>query len=114
MPYQENVLVESSVRVIADLLQTTNECVSLFIEADEEQRISFDDRVVPTALKILARISTSAAELPAERREKYLAHIRERGPSICVDLIASVQRRSPPVIHSDELTATLITETEGF
>ncbi|HLH04310.1 MAG TPA: hypothetical protein VKX25_16215 [Bryobacteraceae bacterium] len=114
MPYQENVLIESTAKAVADFLQAIERCVLLFVRAEQEQRISFDDEGVATGLQIVARISASAAELSPERRERYLRHIREHGPAICQDLIAGVQRRSPPVVHSDELMATLLTETEGF
>jgi hypothetical protein len=114
MGYQGNVLVESQVRRVADTMQIITECVRLFVNADEEQRISFDDQIVPTAFEIIGMINTRASTLSTERREAFLAHIRDHGPNLCLELIARVQRRSPPIIHRPELVEKLITETQGY
>jgi hypothetical protein len=114
MGYQGNVLVESRIKVVADALKIATECVDFFMQADQEQRISFDHEIVPTAFEIIGRIFSRASALSDQQRDLFLAHIRDQGPTICLEIITSAQRRSPPVVHRHELVEMLIKETLGY
>lgn len=114
MGYHGNIQVVSSIRTVADTLRIIMECVQLFISAEEEQRISFDHQIIPTAFEIIGTINAKASKLSAEGRERLLAHIRDDGPTRCLEMIAEAQRRSPPVIHRSELVQGLDTDTTGW
>jgi hypothetical protein len=88
---------------------TINRCVQLFVDAKLEERIYFDHDVLTAGLQTMSELIARAAKLDPERRVKYLQHWAEHGPQLCQETISVIERRSPPVMHPQDVKKFLQT-----
>ncbi len=100
--------VRSQVRIVTELLESVQECAKLFVEADENELISFDDQITSTSLLIIGRIFNSASTMKLDELIEYLNHLRVDGPEICKKMIQETSRKSPPIMHRTYLVQMLI------
>jgi hypothetical protein len=100
--------VRSQVKMVIDILDAIEKCATLLIRAEEDERISFDDQVVPTSLEIVSRVTGRASEMAPDELEMFLTHLRVDGPEICEEMIRETVNRLPPIMHREYLIQKLV------
>jgi hypothetical protein len=103
-----NVAFASVVATFSEALVTLGKCSNLFLDAEERQRIYFDDQIVSTALEIISTLTAKAAKLNRAEQDALLLHWIKDGPSMCQEIITTVERRNPPVLHRADLTTKFV------
>ena len=88
---------------------TLDKCVKLFVDAKLEERIYFDHAVFAAGLETVSQLTAHAAKLAPEPRVKYLQHWAKHGPQLCQEIITSIERRNPPVVHPEDFDRFLMT-----
>jgi hypothetical protein len=81
---------------------------NILIKAEEDDRISFDDQVVPTALEIIGELLQSASTKNPVELDQFLMHVRVDGPQICQEMIQETINQLPPIMHRTYLVQKLI------
>lgn len=103
-----NVITRSRTRVFIELLDAIKNCADILIQAEEDDRISFDDKVVPVSLEIGSRLLAQASRMNSDELDHFLNHVKVDGPRICQEMIKETVNRLPPVMHRTYLVEKLV------
>jgi len=100
--------VKSSLSLAIEMLDAIRQSANIFVEAEENELISFDDQIVPTALNIIASLVQRASKMQREELSAFVAHIQDDGPVIAKEMIAETVNRLPPIMHREYLAEKLV------
>jgi hypothetical protein len=75
-----HVIARSRVRVFIELLDAIKNCAGILIQAEEDDRISFDDEVVPVSLEIGSHVLAQASRMNSDELDHFLNHVKVDGP----------------------------------
>ena len=103
-----HVIAQSRVRVFIELLDAIKNCADILIKAEEDDRISFDDEVVPVSLEIGSHLLARASRMNSDELNHFLNHVKVDGPRICLEMIKETVDRLPPVMHRTYLVEKLV------
>ena len=93
------VNLRTRTRVFTELLDAMKTCADILIQAEEDDRISFDDEVIPVSLDIGSRVLAQASRMNSDELDHFLNHVKVDGPRICQEMIKETVNRLPPVMH---------------
>ena len=100
--------VQSRSRILIEMIDAIKNCADILIQAEEEDRILFDDQVLPTAFEITATLLTRASKMTPDKLDVFLKHIQVDGPEICQQMIKETLNKVPPIIHRSDLLDKLV------
>jgi len=102
-----DMMVQSRLSIIIEMLDAIRACADTLIEAENGERISFDDQVVPAAFEILSNLIQRALATSPGELDQFVSHVREHGPDICQQMIRETVLQTPPIMHRTYLVGRL-------
>ena len=105
--------VQTKAALVLELLEAFAANARMLADAEQEERISFDDRIIQTSLAIVSELTRQASTMPLERLAEFVRHLREDGPQICEWMIQEVSSKSPPVMSSHYLRLHFVKPPEA-